>query len=62
MFDSLYLTPFTGTMIVFLVVICGHCYRRVWKTEPENARLKAWLYGVPAAIGLMALAFLPLKF
>lgn len=59
--EALYLTPLTGTLIVLLVVGCGHLYRQTWKTQPANARLLFWLYGVPAALGLMALAFLPLK-
>ncbi|WP_027256223.1 hypothetical protein [Leisingera aquimarina] len=62
MFETLYLTPVTGALTVFLVVVCGHMYRQTWKAQPPNARLRAWLFGVPAAIGLLALAFVPLKF
>lgn len=62
MFETLYLTPVTGALTVFLVVVCGHLYRQNWKSEAHDARLRAWLYGVPAALGLLALAFLPLKF
>ena len=62
MFESLYLTPVTGVLTVFVVVVCGHLYRLNWKTQPPDARLRAWLFGVPAALGLLALAFLPLKF
>jgi hypothetical protein len=37
-------------------------YRKTWKDQPPDARLKAWLFGVPAALGLLVLAFVPLKF
>ncbi|WP_424978204.1 hypothetical protein [Leisingera sp. S232] len=62
MFETLYLTPVTGALTVFLVVVCGHMYRQNWKSEASNARARSWLFGVPAAIGLLALAFVPLKF
>lgn len=60
--DALYLTPLTGSLLVILVVVCGHLYRQNWKKQPHDHRLRAWLYGVPAAAGLLALAFIPLKF
>lgn len=62
MFQDLYLTPLSGSVILFIVVVCGHLYRQNWKSEKPNTRLRAWAYGLPAAIGLMALAFLPLKY
>ncbi|MFW8595186.1 hypothetical protein [Cribrihabitans neustonicus] len=62
MLGDLYLTPLSGVVLVFVVVVCGHLYRQNWKTQPPNARLRAWLFGVPAALGLLALAFLPLKY
>lgn len=62
MFDTLYLTPATGALLVFVVVVCGHMYRKTWKDQPPDARLKAWLFGVPTALGLLVLAFVPLKF
>lgn len=62
MLQSLYLTPLTGAALVFVVVVCGHLYRQNWKLQPSNARFRAWLFGVPAAIGLLLLAFLPLKY
>lgn len=45
-----------------LVVGFGHLYRDNWKKQPEGWRLRAWLYGVPAGVGLLMLAFLPLKY
>ena len=62
MFQGLYLTPLSGSVILFIVVVCGHLYRQNWKTEHPKTRLRAWLFGVPAALGLCALAFLPLKY
>ena len=60
--EELYLTPLTGTVLVFLVVVCGHLFRDNWKRQPANWRLRGWLFGVPAGIGLLLLAALPLKF
>ncbi|MBO0344087.1 hypothetical protein J0X15_02545 [Roseibium sp. CAU 1637] len=62
MFDGLYLTPITGSLLLFLVVSCGHLYRDNWKKESEGWRLRSWLFGVPAGVGLLMLAFIPLKF
>lgn len=58
----LYLTPLTGTVLVFIVVVCGHKFRMAWKEQPEGWQKRAWIYGIPALIGLLALGFLPLKF
>ncbi len=60
--ESLYLTPLTGTLLVLIVVACGHLYRQNWKNEAGYRRSLAWIYGVPAGLGLLALAFIPLKF
>lgn len=59
--DGIYLTPVTGAIIVFLVVVCGHRFRLAWKEQSPGWQRRAWLFGVPAAIGLLALGFLPLK-
>ncbi|EEE36065.1 conserved hypothetical protein [Rhodobacteraceae bacterium KLH11] len=48
-------------MIFFCVVVCGHNFRMAWKQQPQGWQKRAWLFGPPAAIGLFALAFLPLK-
>ena len=62
MFENLYITPLSGSILMVLVVGFGHLYRDNWKKQPEGWRLRAWLYGVPAGVGLLALAFLPLKY
>ncbi|MEM6464543.1 MAG: hypothetical protein AAF724_21800 [Pseudomonadota bacterium] len=62
MLENLYLTPLTGSVLVVLVVGFGHLYRDNWRKQGEGWRLRAWLYGVPAGLGLLALAFIPLKF
>lgn len=62
MLDKLYLTPGSGALIVFIVVVCGHRFRLAWKAQQSGWQRRAWLFGVPAGLGLMALAFLPLKF
>jgi hypothetical protein len=58
----LYLTPLTGAVLVFIVVVCGHRFRMAWKEQPPGWQKRAWIYGIPALIGLLALGFLPLKF
>ncbi|MEX0317519.1 MAG: hypothetical protein AB3N21_06195 [Ruegeria sp.] len=52
----------TGALIVFAVVVCGHRFRLAWKEQSHGWQRRAWVYGVPAALGLMVLAFLPLKY
>ena len=59
--QALHLTPFSGALIVFVVVVCGHRFRLAWKDKLPGWQRRAWFFGVPAAIGLLALAFLPLK-
>ncbi|WP_171101930.1 MULTISPECIES: hypothetical protein [unclassified Ruegeria] len=59
--SQLYLTPTFAVVIFIGVVICGHNFRMLWKHQPEGWQKRAWLFGVPAGIGLMALAFLPMK-
>lgn len=61
MFEPLHLTPYSAALIFFVVVVCGHGYRKTWKADPPAPRSRLWLYGVPAAIGLLVLAFLPLR-
>lgn len=60
--EEIYLTPLTGSILVVLVVGFGHLYRDNWKKQEDGWRRRAWLYGVPAGVGLLALAFVPLKF
>ncbi|MEQ9695573.1 hypothetical protein [Shimia sp. SDUM112013] len=60
--SDLYLTPLTGTILVVLVAFCGHRFRKAWKEQDEGWQTRAWLFGVPAMMGLLALGFVPLKF
>lgn len=62
MFDSLHLTPLSGTIIVVVAVVCGHRFRLAWKNQVPGWQRKAWLFGLLAASGLLVLAFVPLKF
>lgn len=62
MFGGLYLTPVTGAALVFGVVVCGHRFRKAWKEQAPGWQRRAWGWGVPAAAGLLVLAFLPLKY
>lgn len=59
--SNLHLTPPVAALIFFVVVVCGHNFRMVWKQQPQGWQKRAWLFGIPAAAGLFALAFLPLK-
>ncbi len=59
---TLYLTPLTGTVLVVVVVICGHRFRRAWKEQDAGWQKRAWAYGVPALLGLLVLGFVPLKY
>lgn len=58
--DSFHLTPLTGTLLVVLAVLAGHRFRRAWKDKAPGWQLRAWIYGVVAGAGLLALAFIPL--
>ena len=62
MFDHLYLTPLSGTIIVVIAVVCGHRFRLAWKNQKPGWHGKAWLFGSLAASGLLVLAFVPLRF
>jgi hypothetical protein len=53
------LTPLTATVIFTLSCLCGHRYRRVWKSE--GPRWQLWLYGLLAAVGLISLGFIPIR-
>lgn len=59
--SQLYLTPTVAVLIFLVVVICGHNFRRTWKQQAPGWQKRAWLFGLPAAVGLLALGFLPLK-
>ncbi|WP_282159244.1 hypothetical protein [Shimia thalassica] len=60
--NDFYLTPLTGSILVFLVVVCGHRFRKAWKEQYPGWQKRAWMYGVPALIGLLMLGFVPLEF
>ncbi len=59
--SELYLTPPIAALIFFFVVVCGHNFRMAWKQQLPGWQRRAWVFGIPAAIGLFMLAFLPLK-
>jgi len=52
------LTPFIATILIFLAVLAGNRYRRVWKAE--GPRWQLWLFGLIAAAALLTLAFVPM--
>ena len=61
MFEQFHLTPLSGVLLVVISVVSGHRFRRVWKEQASGWRPRAWCYGLIAALGLLALAFIPLR-
>lgn len=59
---DLYFTPLVATLLFVAVVGFGYRYRENWKQQKEGWILRAWLYGIPAGMGILALAFVPLKY
>ena len=53
------LTPLTATVLIFLAVLAGNRYRRVWKAD--GPRWQLWLFGLLAAVALLTLAFVPMQ-
>ena len=53
------LTPLIATILIFLAVLAGNRYRRVWKAE--GPRWQLWLFGLIAAAALLVLAFVPMQ-
>ncbi|WP_243614164.1 hypothetical protein [Shimia aestuarii] len=60
---SLHLTPLSGTILVVIVVLAGHRFRKAWKERETDSgwKTRAWLFGLVAFVGLLVLAFVPLK-
>lgn len=58
-----HLTPLTGTVLVVIVVLAGHRFRKAWKERESDPRwvMRAWIFGSLAFFGLIALAFVPLE-
>ncbi|NVK34531.1 MAG: hypothetical protein HWE23_08620 [Rhodobacteraceae bacterium] len=54
------LTPLYGSLLVVLVVIAGYRFRDNWKHQPDGWKMRAWVYGLLAGIGLLILSFIPL--
>ncbi|GAA6197774.1 hypothetical protein [Pseudophaeobacter sp.] len=52
------LTPLSATILIFLAVLAGNRYRRVWKAE--GPRWQLWLFGLIAAAALLTLGFVPM--
>ena len=59
---DIYLTPPIAVILLIIAVLCGHLYRDNWKKQPENWKMRAWMFGCPAGLALLALGFIPLKF
>ncbi len=59
---TLHLTPLTGTILMVIVVLAGHRFRKAWKDRESDPRWtrRAWIYGTVAFLGLIVLAFVPL--
>ncbi|MCB1354384.1 MAG: hypothetical protein KDK03_16765 [Rhodobacteraceae bacterium] len=62
MSSGLVLTPLAGVLLLLVMIFSGRAFRENWKAQAEGWVLRAWLYGVPAALAFLALAFIPLHF
>ena len=53
------LQPAIATAIFVIACLSGYQYRRVWKAEGPQWQL--WLFGLTAALSLLAVGFLPMQ-
>lgn len=62
--ENLHLTPLTGAILVFILVVAGHRFRKAWAEREEDSKWagRAWGFGLIALMVLLALAFIPLKY
>lgn len=60
--DTLVLTPLTASLLFLVLVLSGRAFRQNWKAQGDGWTFRAWLYGVPAGVSFLALAFIPLEF
>ncbi|MEM1265632.1 MAG: hypothetical protein AAGI50_06405 [Pseudomonadota bacterium] len=57
--DDVSLTPAIATALFVIAVVAGYRYRRTWKMEGPAWQL--WLYGSVAAVCLLTVGFVPLR-
>jgi len=53
------LSPMVATILFCVSCVAGVRYRQVWKAE--GPRYQYWLFGGIAAVGLLALGFVPIE-
>ncbi|MBC6442864.1 MAG: hypothetical protein GDA53_07040 [Rhodobacteraceae bacterium] len=53
------LAPLSATILFVAAVLAGTSYRRVWKTR--GPRWQLWIFGIIAALCLLAVGLLPLR-
>lgn len=56
------LSPAMGVVLLLVMIFAGRAFRNNWKRQDEGWQMRAWLYGLPAALSFAALAFIPLDF
>lgn len=61
MLDDLTLSPAAGVILLLVMIFTGRAFRQNWKAQAPGWKKRAWIYGVPAALCFMALAFIPLE-
>jgi hypothetical protein len=60
MYANITLTPVSGTLLLLIMILAGRAFRQNWKAQTQGWVLRAWIYGLPAAVSFLMLALLPL--
>ncbi len=61
MLTNLTLSPTAGILLLLAMIFAGRAFRLNWKAQAPGWVLRAWLFGVPAALAFFTLALVPLK-
>lgn len=61
MWGEVHLTPAAGIILLLVMIFAGRSFRQNWKAQEPGWVVRAWLFGVPAALAFLALALIPLR-
>lgn len=59
---ALTLPPSLAVGLVLVMALCGQAFRSNWKRQGPGWVARAWALGIPAAVSLLILAFVPLRY